>query len=59
MNNQERIEDLTAQAEEVAKKLEQFQILHLKLQGAIEILNVVENESEDKSEQKKTKNEEK
>jgi len=59
MDNKERIKDLESQIEDVSKKIEQFQVLHLKLQGAVEILNIIEGESEKQSEQKKTKKEEK
>ena len=46
MDNKERIKDLESQIEDVSKKIEQFQVLHLKLQGAVEILNIIEGESE-------------
>ena len=52
MDNKERIKDLESQIEDVSKKIEQFQVHHLKLQGAVEILNIIEGESEKQSEQK-------
>ena len=45
MDNKERIKDLESQIEDVSKKIEQFQVLHLKLQGAVEGLNILQDQS--------------
>ena len=49
----ERLEELRKKLSDSANNAEQYNILSLKLQGAIEILEAIKEESEDKPEQKK------
>ena len=50
---EERLEELRKKLSDSANNAEQYNILSLKLQGAIEILEAIKEESEDKPEQKK------
>ena len=59
LNFSTQMKDLMKEISEYEQKLNTAKERYLKLQGAVEILNIIEGESEKQSEQKKTKKEEK
>jgi len=55
----DKIDNLLAQKQEVVKQLEKLNILNLKLDGAIEILQSIDEEDNKKKSKKPKKQEEK